>query len=132
MVSRESNSMAEAIVSAVVDIHRAGFEVIGVSAQDLVTLAEAGRRVGRTRESMRLLALGKRGPGGFPMAVSHGTTPLYSWSQVQTWLNSHGYDTPQRDPDHDALVAADLLIRARKLLPEASPLRLLVSAGSSS
>jgi DNA-binding IclR family transcriptional regulator len=34
--------------------------------QDLVSVSDIARRVSRTRESVRLLIDGKRGPGGFP------------------------------------------------------------------
>ncbi|MGH9105833.1 MAG: hypothetical protein ACRDZX_08360, partial [Acidimicrobiales bacterium] len=34
--------------------------------QDLVSVSDIARRVGRTRESVRLMVDGKRGPGSFP------------------------------------------------------------------
>ena len=128
MVSRQAGSMAEAIVSVVADIEAAGFAATGVEAEDLLTLAAIGRRVGRSRESMRLLAAGKRGPGGFPAAVTSGPSPLYSWTQVRAWMEDHNMDVPAPDVEHDAVVAADLLIRAHVLMPDLSGLASLVSA----
>jgi hypothetical protein len=45
------------------------------------------KRLGRTRESVRLLAAGERGPGGFPAPVSHLRTRnrLWRWSDVAVW-----------------------------------------------
>ena len=127
MVSRTAPSMAEAIVSVVADIEAAGFMATGIDVEDLLTLAAIGRRVGRTRESMRLLAVGKRGPGGFPAAMTSGPTPLYSWTQVQAWMAEHDLNAPAADAEHDAVVVADLIIRARTLMPHLGTLRSLVT-----
>lgn len=116
-VDRAAESLAAAIVSAVLDVESAGLTVAGVGAPDLVDLPEIAVRTGRTRESIRLLALGRRGPGGFPPA-SHG---FYSWAEVRAWFAA--YDPAAVGaPDAAALSydrtigAADHLVRARALL----------------
>ena len=63
---REATSLAHALVSALRDVEAAGLSVGSVCSEDLVTLKEIAARTGRTYESVRLLAAGKRGPGGFP------------------------------------------------------------------
>jgi hypothetical protein len=114
---RASTSLGAAIVSAVLDVEGAGLRVAGVGAPDLVDLPEVAARTGRTRESVRLLALGRRGPGGFP-PIDHG---FYSWAEVRAWFA--GYDPVSvGSPDAAALhydrvvAAADHLVRARALI----------------
>ena len=78
---------------------------------------------------MRLLAAGKRGPGGFPPAATTGHIPLYSWSAVRNWFvvtNTEALEPA--DSDEDTLAAADLLLRARLLMPHLGGLRSLIDA----
>jgi hypothetical protein len=114
---RTDTSLGTAIVSAVLDVEAAGFAVAGVGAPDLVELPEIAARTGRTRESVRLLTLGRRGPGGFP----RGEGGFYSWNAVRTWFAE--YDPAAvGSPDAAALqydrviAAADYLVRARALI----------------
>lgn len=65
-VARESDSLVEVILSAFNQAKHAGFDIVGIDDEDLVTLKTIASRVGRTYESMRLLASGQRGPGDFP------------------------------------------------------------------
>jgi hypothetical protein len=55
--------------------------------QDLVSVSDIAQRLGRSRESVRLLVDGKRGPGRFPPAV--GTVGngirVWPWSVVWEW-----------------------------------------------
>lgn len=118
---RADESLAAALVSALHDVEAAGLVVGSVLSEDLVTLKEIAVRTRRTYESVRLLAAGKRGPGGFPGPMSsHGWT-LYSWTQVSEWLTRHYPSTVQdREPltlEHDRIIAAaDHLVRARALM----------------
>jgi len=90
---RESGSATEAVLSAIEAAERSGLgiEVRRVEPDDLVSAAEIGGRTGRSRESIRLLATGKRGPGGFPRPVSglKRRTRLWRWSEVADWLSNH-------------------------------------------
>lgn len=115
--NRQRTSLVEAIASAVVDVDEAGIQVNGIGATDLVELPEIAIRVGRTRESVRLLAVGKRGPGGFPSARDG----FYSWTAVRAWFARYDPDAVGR-PDEEALeydrtiAAADHVVRARALM----------------
>ena len=92
-LERDANSAQEAILSAVEAIEKAGIgaRVIRVEPDDLVTAAEIADRTGRTRESIRLLAAGKRGPGGFPSPVRGTSTKarLWRWIDVLAWMRKH-------------------------------------------
>lgn len=115
--ARRAGSLLEAIASAVVDVEKAGLIVAGVNASDLVDLPEIASRVGRSRESIRLLAVGRRGPGDFPPAQDG----FYSWVLVRAWFSLYdpeavGRPTAQ-DLDFDrAIAAADHVVRARVLM----------------
>jgi hypothetical protein len=99
---REAESPEQAILSAIADVNNAGvgLTVIRVEPDDMVSASEIAKRIGKTRETVRLYANGERGPGGFPAPVS-GTTsrmPLYRWSEVAAWLSrlpkGKGEDAP--------------------------------------
>lgn len=96
---------------------RLALQVVGVASNDLVSLKDIAARTGRTYESVRLLATGKRGPGRFPAAMSTGQWALYSWAEVSTWLAEH-YDTDAAGTFDRQIAAADHLIRARRILAD--------------
>lgn len=111
-VDRESTNLLLAIVSVVRQIRMVpGLHAIGVDTQDAVTLTDAAARLGRrTAESLRLLAEGKRGPGGFPApTVDTGKIRIYSFVEITTWLREAlGEDVP--NVSHE-LVLADHALR---------------------
>lgn len=85
---REAETLEQAIASAIAQVESVhGLVVVRVEPDDLVTLTDIAHRLGRTRESVRLLAAGERGPGGFPPPVSHLRTRnrLWRWSDVAAW-----------------------------------------------
>lgn len=114
---RVAAALSDAIASAVVDVEAAGLVVDGVGAPDLVDVPEIAARVGRTRESVRLLAAGKRGPGGFPTAEGG----FYSWANVRAWFAAYDPDAVgapgAADLEYDRVIAAAAhVVRARALM----------------
>jgi hypothetical protein len=91
---REAPSPAEAIISAIRQIESAGvgLTVVRVEPDELVSSAEIATRVGLNRETIRLYATGRRGPGTFPPPVARlrSRSPLYRWTDVAPWLAHHG------------------------------------------
>ncbi|MHC4473820.1 MAG: helix-turn-helix transcriptional regulator [Planctomycetota bacterium] len=117
---REAGSLSEAVFSAILDVARSGIgaRVLRIEPDDLVSASEIARRLGRSRESIRLLIRGDRGPGRFPPPVSslRGTSRLWSWVDVVTWFaDEHRAD--EIDPETRertrliALVNAALALR---------------------
>jgi len=95
--SRTARSPASALTSAITAIERGvpGASVLRVDEQ-LVNLNDLADRLGRTTESVRLLATGARGPGGFPPPagiVGKGVR-VWRWADVRPWLVQHGVADP--------------------------------------
>lgn len=90
--TREAMSFSEAVLSAIRDIRKAqvGATVVRVEPDDLVTMADIADRTQRTRESVRKLIIGERGPGEFPAPVARvkQKSPLWRWVDVVAWLNA--------------------------------------------
>jgi len=91
---REAPSSAEAIISAIRQVESAGvgLTVVRVEPDELVSAAEIADRVKLSRETIRLYAMGRRGPGTFPAPVARlrSRSPLYRWTDVAPWLAHHG------------------------------------------
>ena len=112
---RESAGLVEAVLSAVADIERVdGVHVVRIADAGLVSMADIGVRTGRTREGVRLLVTGARGPGGFPPPVTdpRGRYRLWRWSDVERWLATSLGETPASVEDH-ALVAINASLELR-------------------
>ncbi len=89
---REAPSAGEAVRSAVTALESvSGVTVARVAGADLLSMADIAIRTGRTRESVRLLIVGKRGPGGFPPPVTDPRNRYRLWrsSEVQQWFAEH-------------------------------------------
>lgn len=116
-VTREASSLVAAIASAVLALEQADMPASGVGYSDLVDLPEIAGRVGRTRESIRLLAAGRRGPGGFPP----GRDGFYSWATVREWFARYAPEAVgapgEGELTYDRIIAAaDHVVQARQLL----------------
>jgi hypothetical protein len=112
---RDAATLAEAILTAVRQLEAAGVAPTAVASNDLVSLKDIASRTGRSYESVRLLAQGNRGPGGFPPPLSGSGWSLYSWAQVSHWFAEH-YGTEAASTYDRAIAAADHLVRARRML----------------
>lgn len=86
--------------------------------QDLVSVTDIAERTGRTRESVRLLVDGKRGPGGFPTPVGSvgDAIRVWPWAVVAGWFRtalSEDLDERGVSPETAALVDACLAGKRR-------------------
>lgn len=108
---REAPTGQDAVISTVLDVERTGIgaRVLRVQADDdWLTASEIAERVGRSRQSVALLARGERGPGDFPAPVARqrSANPLWRWSEVEAWFE--GYD-PDAVPAHGPRLSPDFL-----------------------
>ena len=122
---REASSLSAAIASAIAAVESVdNLGVVRVEPDELVTQAEIAKRLQRTRESIRLLASGRRRSGSFPPPASHihHKSRLWRWSDVAAWA---GKDD-QRVADARVLAAWNAALELRKsgdaLPPEAREL----------
>lgn len=88
---REAASFTEAIWSAIKQvetIQEPKIRVDSVQPDDLVTASEIARRLGKSREYVRLLINGERGAGNFPLPLSgvQQKSMIWSWLKVSRWL----------------------------------------------
>lgn len=87
---RAADSFADAVFSATEKLESAvpGVRVVHLEPDDLVTMSEIAERAGRTRESVRLLISGDRGPGGFPAPATHfrSRQRMWRWQEVSVWF----------------------------------------------
>jgi hypothetical protein len=95
--SRTATDPASALTSAIGDIELGvrGARVVRVDDQ-LMNLGDIAAHLGRTAESVRLLATSARGPGGFPPpagVVGRGVR-VWRWADVRPWLAQHGMLDP--------------------------------------
>lgn len=117
--SREADSLKEAILSAIADIRGAGVGagVLSVDEGNLVTKAEIGRRIGRTRQMVHQYAMGTRGPGGFPppaCEISDGN-PVWDWREVADWLSRQGIIDEETARDADVVNSINLALGYQRL-----------------
>ena len=115
---RMAPSLAEAVTSAIEQVESVRpLQVLRVEPDELVSATAIAERVGRTRESIRLLIEGKRGAGGFPTPVAwvDAKTRLWRWSDVARWLReAHGEDVSVGEgAEFLAALNAALEVRAR-------------------
>jgi len=116
---REAESLVLAIGSAIHDVESiADIRVTHVEPDALVTASEIAERLGRSRESVRLLISGERGAGDFPSPISHlrSRNRLWRWSDVAAWAQLE---------DVDALESAKLIAAVNAALELRSSTRLL-------
>ncbi|HUC36932.1 MAG TPA: hypothetical protein VMR97_07400 [Acidimicrobiales bacterium] len=114
---REAASFSDAVLGAIRQVESTNLlRVLRVEPDDIVTMADIADRLDRTRESVRLLIAGRRGPGGFPSPISHGVERgrLWRWSDVAMWLD-------QLEPDEleaaHFIAAVNATLELRRHLP---------------
>lgn len=86
-VDRDAADYPSALFAALEQVERAvpGLRVSRVEPDELAGLEALADAAGRTRESLRLLQLGKRGPGGFPAPTSVADRRLWRVREVADW-----------------------------------------------
>jgi hypothetical protein len=88
--SREAETMAEAIATAVETLERTveGVQVFRIEPEELVSPAVIGARTSRSDQSITYLYAGVRGPGDFPSPAAwvDARKKLWRWSEVVSWF----------------------------------------------
>ncbi|MDX6680278.1 MAG: hypothetical protein QOG94_317 [Solirubrobacteraceae bacterium] len=129
---RVAHSLAEALSGAIAAVESTGLRVLRVGPDDLVTATQIADRLGRSRESVRLLIAGRRGPGNFPAPVMHldRRSRLWRWSDVLAVFGDVG-DAQRADAAVIAMTNAALSMRQnRHAVPAGARVRGLYSLDS--
>jgi len=123
---REAESLEQAVLSAVDDLESVeGVMVVRLADAGLISMADIAARTGRTRESVRLLISGERGPGGFPPPVTDPRSRYRLWRvvEVEQWFDTHlsGELTHTRDDHIRTIINAGLELRRHRPLVSTEP-----------
>ncbi|WP_419552875.1 helix-turn-helix transcriptional regulator [Candidatus Poriferisodalis sp.] len=89
---RDADTFQDAVLTAVAELESIrSVTVMRLANAGLVSMADIAARTGRTRESVRLLITGKRGPGGFPPPVTDPRSRYRLWrsDEVAAWLREN-------------------------------------------
>lgn len=116
----EAPTFEQAVLGAIADVEGADIphlEVISVNTDEPISAAEIARKTGRSRESIRLLIAGRRGPGGFPQPINPRIAKKYwHWSEVVRWF-ADALGEEVDDPERAEFVAAvNAQLEARRRL----------------
>lgn len=118
--TREAPTWADAIGSAIRDVDNIpGLLVTGAGQDELVSMREIAHRTRRSREAVRLWAVGERGPGSFPAPAwqSPAGERFWSWPDVARWVRKHLNLAVDVAPDE--IRWADEILKARLARREA-------------
>ncbi len=112
---REAARLDDAVLSAIADVERVpGLTVARIADAGLVSMTDIALRMGRSREGVRLLVAGARGPGGFPLPVTDPRARYRLWrrSDVERWIATHlAKKAGSSDDDLLAAINASLELR---------------------
>ena len=115
---REASTFADAVMSAIRQVESvASLRVMHIEPDDIVTMTDIAERLERTRESVRLLIAGQRGPGSFPPPISHSRerSRLWRWSDVAEWL---GQIEPEEEESARFMAAVNAALELRHRLDQ--------------
>ena len=120
---RKARSFMEAATSAIADLTAGGCRAVCLKSDDIVNLPEIAKKTKRTREGVRLLIAGRRGPGDFPAQAypdRHEALRLWHWSDVERWFAAYEKRAPVLEDHADevaAINAALAFVRLRSRVP---------------
>lgn len=113
---------ADAVISALRDLQQVfpEAELLSVAPDDLVTLSGIAERTGRSHESIRLLASGKQGPGGFPREASGvgAKTKVWRWHEVTDWFEREMKAIVPDGENAKFLAMINDILRLRRTAPQ--------------
>jgi hypothetical protein len=121
MFHREAPTLAKAVFSAIHDLETSvpGLRVVTrMESDELVTISVIARRTGRSREGVRLLAAGARGPGRFPEPVDYvdAGSRMWEWNEVARWFQRYEGEEPEADGISHFTRALNGVLEARRQL----------------
>lgn len=114
---REAASLQDALLSAIEEVESAGFEVLRVEPDELVSAADIAEKTQRSRQSISSLISGARGPGAWPRPVAGNVrSPLWRWSDVRAWFEEFDGSATVDRAEAAFLAAVNEVLAARRAL----------------
>lgn len=114
---REAASLQDAVLSAIDEVESAGFEVLRVEPDELVSAADIAERTERSRQSISSLISGARGPGTWPRPVAGNVrSPLWRWSDIRAWFEEFNGSMHVNREEAAFLAAVNEVLAARRAL----------------
>jgi hypothetical protein len=124
---REAEFVEAAVLSAIGDVRKAGYEVERIAEADAVGQADMAERLGKSRQYIHHLVNGVRGPGNFPLPIS-SDGPTWSWREVAAWLAAAGLASPAVAETARVLATVDAALAYRAVKRESPKLLKAVEA----
>ena len=121
--NRRAPSFTSAACGALADLERLEVHASRIGSDDLVSLPKIARLMGRSREGVRLLIAGRRGPGNFPAPEYESRQELlrfWRWPTVERWFAAYEKRVARLEDHSDELAAINAalaLARLRSRLP---------------
>lgn len=115
---RKARTFMDAAGSAIADLAAGGCRAIRIKSNDIVSLPEIARKTKRTRESVRLLIAGRRGPGSFPATAypdQRETMRLWHWPDVERWFAAYEKRAPVLEDHADDVATINAALAFAKL-----------------
>jgi hypothetical protein len=116
---RDAGSLPDAVMSAIDNLESTGeVFVLRIEPEEMVNAATIAARLGKSREGVRLWAMGARGPGDFPeprFYLGEASHPIWAWSSVVAWHARHtGHLEPEEVRDAAFLAYINAILEFRR------------------
>ena len=116
--TRDAPDLAIALGTAIAQVEAAlPGTVVAVEPAELVTMTTIAERLGRSYESVRLLAAGQRGDGNFPKPADipniYGVK-MWRWGEILLWAGQGGEEELRASA---AITAANAMLELRAVRP---------------
>ena len=115
---RKARTFMDAAASAIADLAAGGCRAVCIQSNDIVNMPEIARKTKRTRESVRLLIAGRRGPGDFPATAypdQREIMRLWHWPDVERWFAAYEKRAPVLEDHADDVAAITAALTFAKL-----------------
>ncbi len=114
---RESATLQKAVLSAIDNVEKAGFETLRIEPDELVSASDIAERTNRSRQSISFLITGDRGPGNWPRPIAGNVrSPLWRWSDVAGWFAEFDGSQSINETEARFLAAVNEILAARRAL----------------
>ena len=116
--NRRASSFTSAVCGVLAHLGRVGVRASRIGSDDFVGLPKIARLLGRSRESVRLLIAGRRGPGSFPAPEYDSKQELlrfWRWPDVERWFAAYEKRAPRLEDHSDELAAINAALALAKL-----------------